>query len=459
MGLAIMRSRGTGSRRRRSGNPATGVAGALGTIVAVACLAWTSPLPGQEAPPAADSPSSASSAASYGFVFRSDDRPRLGVYLRPGCEIAPAPVEACRTPPVVAGVVDGAPAATAGIQPGDTLLSIDGVSLRSAPGRRAMAELEARKPVRLEIGRSTGRRTVVVTPVARPMTSLFQMSGTPWQSPRTDVHVYRLRDAEGGVAEFHLTPTPERPTAQNRFVVFREDESGTLRVDVGHPDVQVFAPDGRRLELAELERSVQAAGAVVRVAPSAEAAEAEPEARARGERREPPRSLIIENAPLARRLESVHRGTLLEARSRIDSVLESRALVRRGEAPPAAPRGEAVVSGDDWRHGLRATLRPGDAPASSELRIAGAEFRALSAELAEYFPVDEGLLVLRVIAETPADRLGLRGGDVVVEAGGHNLRDVNTFRRLLLEAQATATPLVVKWNRKGNEMSGRLSSP
>jgi membrane-associated protease RseP (regulator of RpoE activity) len=59
--------------------------------------------------------------------------------------------------------------------------------------------------------------------------------------------------------------------------------------------------------------------------------------------------------------------------------------------------------------------------------IAGAELTGLSPGLAQLVGVDEGVLVLRVPAGTPAERSGIREADVIVRANG---RDVTTVAEL-----------------------------
>jgi S1-C subfamily serine protease len=88
-------------------------------------------------------------------------------------------------------------------------------------------------------------------------------------------------------------------------------------------------------------------------------------------------------------------------------------------------------------------------------RVAGAEFRRLTPELAEYFRgADHGLLVLRVLSDTPAARLGLRGGDVVLAADGRPLEDVEALRERF--ARSPRAPVELTWVRRGVEMRGRL---
>lgn len=412
------------------------------------------------------------SPAPDGFTFQVSERARLGVYLRPGCDVDATASGDCPVPPIVASVVDGAPAAEAGIQPGDTLLSLDGASLRSERGRRAMGTLKAGEPVRLLVGRPAGRRELTVMPTSRPPTGLFQLSGTAWRpAPPSNIHVFRMRDEEGGVAEFHFAPEAPghvpRPGDSDGFVVFQEGEGGTLRVDFGRPDVEVFTPAGERIELAELERRVREAregselerGVLRRVTPDGSGFDVEVEVVEVGGEEGPRRRLILENAPLARRLQSVHEEALVAARTRIDSVIRRQSeLARRGELPPPAAAGYAYVVPRGDAPGAAARERWRHAAAPADYRLAGAEFHPLTPELAEHFPVAEGLLVLRVIPGTPAHRLGLRGGDVVVEVGGHRLPDIGQFRALVAESQAGGAALEVKWNRKGTVESGRLTT-
>jgi len=66
--------------------------------------------------------------------------------------------------------------------------------------------------------------------------------------------------------------------------------------------------------------------------------------------------------------------------------------------------------------------------------VAGARFQKLDEEspLIDYFPgVDAGLLVIEVVAETPAALCGLRAGDVVLEANGEPVTTVSELRHRL----------------------------
>ena len=436
----------TDSKPRRTRTVGRLLAGSLG---AFALTLAAGPIAAQEAAPAPNVPTAAERRPPLvaGQFGPGDGQARLGIYLQPGCGTDLLPRGGCDAPPIVASVVDGAPAAEAGVQTGDTLLALDGVSLGSEAGRRSLGSLRDGEPVTLRIGRSSGRRELRVTPTARPLTGQFVLSGPTWRSAApSSVRVFRLRDEEGGISEFHFTPSPDRPERSGRtqgFVVFEADERGVFSMGFGRPDVEVFTRDGRRVELEELERRIREEGndaarefGVARVFSSAPGAhgievEVEVEGLHTGEGRTPSRRLILEDAQLAQRLVSVHEQSLAAARIRIDSILHVR--------------------------GERRVLPAPDAPAPSTYRLAGAEFQTLTSELAEYFAVDTGVLVLRVIPETPADRLGLRGGDVVVDVDGRATNDVSTLRTLIAEALVQGLEPEVKWNRKGNELHGNLA--
>jgi hypothetical protein len=136
---------------------------------------------------------------------------------------------------------------------------------------------------------------------------------------------------------------------------------------------------------------------------------------------------IVQGEGLARRLESVRNRTLEIARVQLDSL----ARMRRGAVWTFTP---------EDRHG----------------RVAGAELREMTPELAEYFDgQSEGLLVLRVIPGTPAGRLGLRGGDVVVEVNGRSVPSSADFRREIQDSHDAG--VIVKWIRKGTLEEGLLT--
>jgi len=97
---------------------------------------------------------------------------------------------------------------------------------------------------------------------------------------------------------------------------------------------------------------------------------------------------------------------------------------------------------------LSYTFRVEDHMAAGLRGVAGAELSALEPELAEYFRnVDEGLLVLRIAPDTPADRAGLRPGDVVIDADGRRVETVAELRQIV--ALPTANPVTLRVIRRG----------
>lgn len=72
-------------------------------------------------------------------------------------------------------------------------------------------------------------------------------------------------------------------------------------------------------------------------------------------------------------------------------------------------------------------------------RVAGAEVVDLRPELAGYFGVQAGVLVVDVPGRTPAAAATLRGGDVIVAVGTEEVRSVDGLRVLVARAAGTAS--------------------
>src|SRR5205814_8339211 len=87
--------------------------------------------------------------------------------------------------------------------------------------------------------------------------------------------------------------------------------------------------------------------------------------------------------------------------------------------------------------------------------IGGAEFTTLVPEMRDYFKTDHGLLTLRVVPETPADRAGLQPGDVVLKAKERSVNNVDDLRSIV-----AANPEGVKLDiiRKGEAKSLELKT-
>jgi len=121
---------------------------------------------------------------------------------------------------------------------------------------------------------------------------------------------------------------------------------------------------------------------------------------------------------------------------------------RAPRAVPEAPEAPEPPYPDEG--GMRAPLPPrvivtprgpGDVSVSvswDELPVAGAHVQRFAA-LKQYFGVDSGVLVLSVIASTPAAEGGLRDGDVIVRAGGKAINGPLDFSNAVKDARDRGT--------------------
>jgi len=85
---------------------------------------------------------------------------------------------------------------------------------------------------------------------------------------------------------------------------------------------------------------------------------------------------------------------------------------------------------------------PGNSP------IVGFEGEALNPQLADYFGVKEGVLVRSVTAKTPAERAGLKAGDVVVKVNGTPVTTPREITGLVRSSRKKAISFTVVRNKK-----------
>lgn len=115
--------------------------------------------------------------------------------------------------------------------------------------------------------------------------------------------------------------------------------------------------------------------------------------------------------------------------------------------------------GDRLRHfEFDGELGPGAIFHSFELgnrSVAGAEFSEMTPELAQYFNGQRGLLTLRVVPETPADRAGLQGGDVVLKAKDRAVHTVSDLRAIIA---ANPDGVKLEISRKGKSHTLEFSA-
>ena len=82
----------------------------------------------------------------------------------------------------------------------------------------------------------------------------------------------------------------------------------------------------------------------------------------------------------------------------------------------------------------------------------GIEAEGLDGQLAQYFGVKEGVLIRSVVKDTPAEKAGLKAGDVIVKADGN---DISSPRELssALRSQRNRQTLPLTVMRERREMT------
>lgn len=91
----------------------------------------------------------------------------------------------------------------------------------------------------------------------------------------------------------------------------------------------------------------------------------------------------------------------------------------------------------------------------------GVQTRALDADLAAYFGVgaNEGVLVLEVMKDTPAEEAGLKTGDVILRVDGESIDSPGDLRDLLLDHEGEHVTLDVKRQKKDLTIEAELDAP
>lgn len=368
-----------------------------------------------------------------------------------------APEDECRHTLVVGGVVHGGPADRAGVQPGDTLIAVGDTRLDGGLEDRSFGRLNPGDTVPVLVGRPDGRVRLQAVPTARPdsLAIVRYHRDGPYVEDRSH----------------YLLAIPERRVLDSLVASASRDPNVTVRT-------RISVVPTERVKKIPLRPGT---GETARVRAEARERMAEVRARSRQLRREaieelrertggaPPAPLPPDaeewkrwvSEELQPRLQVIYDSVLAVARDRMDSLralypgaaaraaeamdslsAAARAVEAREIPPPARPSGAGEVP------------PPPEALGMAGNRIAGAELQPLGPELGEFFGgVERGLVVLQVLRGTPADRLGLRPGDVIVEAAGHPVTSVTGLRHALTEH---ASGVGIRWIRRGRSMADTL---
>lgn len=362
----------------------------------------------------------------------------------------------CSEPPVIQSVVVGGPADVAGVRTGDVLVSIGGVLVTTVEGREALFDLRRETPVKLSLVRAGLSVDLEVVPA--PLALDRQVRFMPYSSESRGVvgesRTIRIREAGRTAMGFtvEIEAVDEEGNEQHdsmHYVVVQTDSAGNTMVKVAMPPT--FVVEGSEVR--------NYAPVRIRGESAVEGNDDGLEYRWR---------YVLRDGALAERLESARQFAQVGARARIDTLLRMHGVVR-GHSPDSVAavwfQSEGsnqfvTTSPSDLARMARSALAPDVRKLfESRNRAAGAEFQALTPQLADYFPgAEAGLLVLRVIPGTPAGQLGLLQGDVVVEVGGERALEMAVLQRALA-GPSRSTPVFVKWIRKGAEHEGALAHP
>ena len=129
-------------------------------------------------------------------------------------------------------------------------------------------------------------------------------------------------------------------------------------------------------------------------------------------------------------------------------------LVRPVTPRPAAPAAPAVPATPPAPPVWTFDGPPPVAISSFSSIVAGAQLTTLTDDFKELTGADAGVLVQRVLPETPAATAGLKGGDVIVEAGDRPVVNSRMLQRLIGDSEERALKLKVV--RKGKTRTAWL---
>ena len=83
----------------------------------------------------------------------------------------------------------------------------------------------------------------------------------------------------------------------------------------------------------------------------------------------------------------------------------------------------------------------------------GVRIHDMNPDLAAYFKVDKGVLVLDVVEDTPAGKAGIRSGDVITEAAGEKIVETGDLLEALEDVDKDVEKVEIAVLRKGERMT------
>lgn len=365
-----------------------------------------------------------------------------------------------RTVAVVHEVSAEGPAWRAGLRPGDVVLSMNGEqpdlaflemarAIRPGDGVRMVIQRDGRSTdVRVVATERPGSSVVTATAyrietdaVADSMFRRMDSLRVRLEGPDGPHLLRRVAGSSGGTTVLRRVDGTEEERGRFRELIVRLgapfgaggdvsavelDEGTEMRPPFGFFLFRGERHDSLQAEMDRLNEELRRAGQwearLLRAAdgsgrPASDAVRGDLE-RARRERAE----LLARSTELRRAME----------RAAVTAVRADAQTVRW-----TAADGEVEVVG----------LRPLAPYVLGQNRAAGAEIVDLRPEMAAYFQVDRGVLVVDVPEGTPAARAGIVPGDVVVRIGGRTVASVAEFRENLARARLPVNVALVRRGR------------
>ncbi|MCG6987262.1 MAG: PDZ domain-containing protein [Gemmatimonadetes bacterium] len=372
---------------------------------------------------------------------------------------------------LVKGVSEGSPAAKAGVEAGDLLVRVNGHGVEDQFGGITQT-LKAGEAVTVVVERNGKRLRMKMTAAARPADVPEALPWTPSLGSDSMADAMframdslRLRLIEGGsgsVGVLTLPGSDDMPVSGNlpapgRIVLRRADGSpagvfgppGSDSVTVQllpevRPPFSFFVFPGDRSdslqsEMAQLNGEIRELRA--RQAERLRQLAAElPQGQQGVETRDP------ELQSLTRALDAAGRRAV--------ALRSAMARAARDHAGGTYAVADGEVTGQSTEPANQATFRPLAPYLLGQDRAAGAEVVSLRPELAAYFQVDGGVLVVDVPAGTPAALAGVQPGDVVTEVNGAPIHSIEQLR-LGLSRQGSE-PLTLTLVRRGRTLKVHL---
>ncbi len=409
-----------------------------------------------------------------------------------------------RTVVVVTDVTAQSPAAAAGVRPGDTITHIEGqvVSPRTfatlgqglAPGdlvRLTLRRGASAREVLVEAAPWPASQSVVVMPGAREVVipnpgemviHLDSVRGAILQN--LDSLVLSIRHLRGdslGHLGLQVLRDPTRSQEQNRGAEFRYrivepsvhwtnsellftlPELAFTVPELSFPFetflVRSPATDSLRTALDQAARSLAEVrrGELSRIQeiqatlPRVTEQAIREDLRVR-ELRTREEALVAERQRLQERLQQVSEEEM--RRQWAETQWKGQEAIAQSRAALERARGTRAGTQEEEARRLRAledeVYTPRRIVALGQSFVLGAQLQALNPDLAQYFPVDRGILVTQVVEGTPAAEAGFRGGDVIVRVGADEVASLEDLRFFL---ESLPGPLRREVVRKGETVT------